>query len=49
MVYSGFRFAEAAATAGKPIAAVNLGRTRADHLFALKISEPCGEVLSAVR
>jgi NAD-dependent SIR2 family protein deacetylase len=49
MVYSGFRFAEAAAAAGKPIAAVNLGRTRADHLFALKINEPCGEVLSAVQ
>jgi NAD-dependent SIR2 family protein deacetylase len=47
MVYSGFRFAEAAAAASKPIAAVNLGRTRADHLFALKINEPCGEVLSA--
>jgi len=47
MVYSGFRFAEAAAAAGKPIAAVNLGRTRADHLLALKISAPCGEVLSA--
>jgi NAD-dependent SIR2 family protein deacetylase len=46
MVYSGFRFAEAAAAAGKPIAAVNLGRTRADHLFALKINEPCGEVLT---
>jgi NAD-dependent SIR2 family protein deacetylase len=49
MVYSGFRFAEAAAAAGKPIAAVNLGRTRADHLFALKISEPCDEVMSAVQ
>jgi NAD-dependent SIR2 family protein deacetylase len=48
MVYSGFRFAEAAAAAGKPIAAVNLGRTRADHLFALKISAPCDGVLSAV-
>ena len=48
MVYSGFRFAEAAATAGKPIAAVNLGRTRADHLFTLKISAPCGDVLSAI-
>jgi NAD-dependent SIR2 family protein deacetylase len=47
MVYSGFRFAEAAAAAGKPIAAINLGRTRADHLLTLKISEPCGEVLSA--
>jgi len=46
MVYSGFRFAEAAAAAGKPIAAVNLGRTRADHLLALKINESCEEVLS---
>lgn len=48
MVYSGFRFTEAAAAAGKPIAAVNLGRTRADHLFTLKISAPCDEVLSAL-
>ena len=48
MVYSGFRFAEAAAAAGKPIAAVNLGRTRADHLFTLKISAPCDEVLNAL-
>jgi NAD-dependent SIR2 family protein deacetylase len=46
MVYSGFRFAEAAAAAGKPIAAVNLGRTRADHLLALKISEPADQVLT---
>lgn len=45
MVYSGFRFAEAAAAAGKPIAAVNLGRTRADHLLTLKVSAPCDEVL----
>jgi NAD-dependent SIR2 family protein deacetylase len=44
MVYSGFRFAETAAAADKPIAAVNLGRTRADHLLALKISEACEEV-----
>jgi NAD-dependent SIR2 family protein deacetylase len=48
MVYSGFRFAEAAAAAGKPIAAVNLGRTRADHLYALKISAPCGHALQAI-
>jgi NAD-dependent SIR2 family protein deacetylase len=48
MVFSGYRFAEAAAAAGKPIAAVNLGRTRADHLLALKISAPCEVVLSAV-
>ncbi|MBS1820152.1 MAG: NAD-dependent protein deacetylase [Acidobacteria bacterium] len=45
MVYSGFRFAKAAAERGKPIAAVNLGRTRADHLLALKVSDNCGSVL----
>ena len=48
MVYSGYRFAEAAAATGKPIAAVNLGRTRADHLFALKIGAPAGEALDEV-
>ena len=48
MVYSGFRFAEAAASAGKPIAAINLGRTRADHLFALKIAAPADKALSEV-
>lgn len=46
MVYSGYRFAEAAAAAGKPIAAVNQGRTRADHLFTLKIGAPSDEVLA---
>jgi NAD-dependent SIR2 family protein deacetylase len=46
MVYSGFRFAEAAAAANKPIAAINLGRTRADDLFSLKINTPCDEALS---
>jgi len=48
MVYSGYRFAQAAAAAGKPIAAVNLGRTRADHLLELKISAACEEVLSGI-
>jgi NAD-dependent SIR2 family protein deacetylase len=48
MVYSGFRFAQAAAAAGKPIAAVNLGRTRADHLLALKVSAPADLVLGDV-
>lgn len=48
MVYSGYRFAEAAAAAGKPIAAVNLGRTRADHLLAIKINEPADEALSSL-
>jgi NAD-dependent SIR2 family protein deacetylase len=48
MVYSGFRFCEQAARAGTPIAAVNLGRTRADHLLALKVMEPCGLALTAL-
>jgi NAD-dependent SIR2 family protein deacetylase len=47
MVYSGYRFAEAAAANGIPIAAVNLGHTRADHLLALKVSEPSDAALSA--
>jgi NAD-dependent SIR2 family protein deacetylase len=46
MVYSGYRFARAAASAGKPIAAVNLGRTRADPLLDLKVEEPCAQALS---
>ena len=41
MVYSGYRFAQAAHKAGKPIAAVNLGRTRADDLLTLKVTQPC--------
>jgi NAD-dependent SIR2 family protein deacetylase len=48
MVYSGYRFAQTAAAAGKPIAAVNLGRTRADELITLKIQQPCGEALSSL-
>jgi NAD-dependent SIR2 family protein deacetylase len=49
MVYSGYRFAQAASAAGKPIAAVNLGRTRADDLLALKITQPCSTALSFLR
>jgi NAD-dependent SIR2 family protein deacetylase len=48
MVYSGFRFCEWAARAGKPIAAVNLGRTRADALLQLKVEAPCGPTLDAL-
>jgi NAD-dependent SIR2 family protein deacetylase len=46
MVYSGYRFAQAAALAGKPIAAVNLGRTRADELLTLKVVRPCAAALA---
>jgi NAD-dependent SIR2 family protein deacetylase len=45
MVYSGYRFVDTAARAGKPIAAVNLGRTRADDLLSLKVEAPCEDAL----
>jgi NAD-dependent SIR2 family protein deacetylase len=48
MVWSGFRFARAAAEAGKPIAAVNRGVTRADDRLALKVDADCGDVLRRV-
>ena len=41
MVYSGFRFVDRAVSLGKPAAAINLGRTRADALLALKAEEAC--------
>lgn len=46
MVYSGYRYAVAAARLGKPVYAVNIGRTRADHLLTMKASDPVGGVLS---
>ena len=48
MVYSGFRFAQAAAEAGIPIAALNRGVTRADSLYALKVEQPIGATLDAL-
>ena len=46
MAYSGFRFCERARELGRPIAAINRGRTRADGLLALKIEEDCAPTLS---
>ncbi|WP_454692551.1 NAD-dependent protein deacetylase [Achromobacter aloeverae] len=48
MVYSGYRFVAAASRAGLPIAAVNLGRTRADAMLTLKVEQPCADALSAL-
>jgi NAD-dependent SIR2 family protein deacetylase len=45
MQFSGYRFCEAANRLHKPIAAINLGRTRADHLFRVKIERPCADAL----
>ena len=46
MVFSGYRFAHAAVKAGKPVAVVNLGCTRADPLLSLKVEQPCAEALA---
>ncbi|RJF69939.1 NAD-dependent protein deacetylase [Rhodopseudomonas palustris] len=46
MVYSGYRFAREAARLGIPIAAVNLGRTRADDLLTLKVEDRCEKALA---
>ena len=49
MVFSGFRFCRMAAAAGKPIAAINLGVTRADHLLTLKIDGAAEQLLPALQ
>lgn len=48
MVFSGYRFCVAAVQAGKPVVAVNLGRTRADPLLTMKIAAPCGATLTCL-
>jgi NAD-dependent SIR2 family protein deacetylase len=45
MVFSGFRFAKLAAQSNKPIAAINLGKTRADDLIGLKVEASAVDVL----
>ncbi|KQQ36020.1 NAD-dependent deacetylase [Duganella sp. Leaf126] len=45
MVFSGYRFCKLAAAAGKPIAAINLGKTRADDLIGLKVEASAIDVL----
>jgi NAD-dependent SIR2 family protein deacetylase len=46
MVFSGYRFCLAAKALGKPIAVVNLGRTRADPFLHLKVEDECGRALA---
>jgi len=48
MVYSGYRFVRDAVRQGKPVAAVTLGRTRADAVLALKLNAACGPLLTAL-
>jgi NAD-dependent SIR2 family protein deacetylase len=46
MVYSGYRFVQAAVEAGRPVAAINIGITRADALLTLKIEQSCTSALA---
>lgn len=48
MVFSGFRFCRYAEQRGKPIAALTLGKTRADELLQLKLDAEIGPTLSAL-
>ncbi|KAK7087807.1 NAD-dependent protein lipoamidase sirtuin-4, mitochondrial-like [Littorina saxatilis] len=48
-VYSGYRFANKAKEQGKPIAILNIGKTRADKIAQLKICARAGHVLPKVQ
>lgn len=48
MVLSGFRFCRDAAAAGKPVVAINQGKTRADDLLTLKLADAAENVLPAL-
>ncbi|HTI39677.1 MAG TPA: NAD-dependent protein deacetylase [Vicinamibacterales bacterium] len=48
MVFSGYRFVQAAVRNGKPVAAINLGRTRADDQISLKVESSCSDALAAL-
>ncbi|KAF0864365.1 NAD-dependent protein deacetylase [Pseudomonas sp. LD120] len=45
MAYSAFRLCRAVTEQGKPLLAINFGKTRADELLNLKLSEPCDQAL----
>lgn len=48
MVYSGYRFCVWAQARNKPVAALNLGRTRADPMLTLKVEARCAPALDAL-
>ncbi|HCS41878.1 MAG TPA: NAD-dependent deacetylase, partial [Pseudomonas sp.] len=45
MAYSAFRLCRAVADQGKPLIAINLGKTRADEMLDLKIEGSCERLL----
>ena len=48
MVLSGYRFCRTAREQGKPMVSINIGRSRADQEFSLKIEQDCCQILSAL-
>lgn len=48
-VYSAYRFLLAAKEQKKPIAIVNIGPTRADHIALLKLNNRCSDILSKIK
>ena len=48
MVWSGYRFVKRARERGVPVAAVNLGKTRADDELDVKVRGDCRAVMRAV-
>jgi NAD-dependent SIR2 family protein deacetylase len=47
MVYSGYRFARIARAAGKPLAILTRGVTRADDIATLKLDAECEQTLAS--
>ncbi|XP_056385936.1 NAD-dependent protein lipoamidase sirtuin-4, mitochondrial isoform X1 [Hyla sarda] len=47
-VYSGYRFALKAQEKSIPVAILNIGATRADHLSVVKVNARCGDVLPKI-
>ncbi|MDO7899156.1 NAD-dependent protein deacetylase [Pseudomonas citrulli] len=45
MAYSAFRLCRAVKDQGKPLLAINRGKTRADEMLDLKLEEPCEQLL----
>ncbi|MGQ7249875.1 NAD-dependent protein deacetylase [Halomonas sp. V046] len=48
MVFSGYRFVRACAKRSQPVACLNLGRTRGDELYALKLEASADQALEAL-
>jgi NAD-dependent SIR2 family protein deacetylase len=45
MAYSAFRLCRAMADQGKPIVAINIGKTRADDMLNMKLEAACEQLL----